>query len=45
MPYDKFLFSVLSNEKPTEKPKAERAPEEIEADFLRLVEISKRKEG
>ena len=45
MPYDEFLLSILSDEVPTDKKPEKRSPEEIEADFLRIVEISRKKEG
>lgn len=45
MPYDEFLLSILSDEAPPEKKPKERSPKEIETDFLRIVEISRGKEG
>ena len=45
MPYDEFLLSILSDEAPPDNKPEKRSPVEIETDFLRIVEISKEKEG
>ena len=45
MPYDEFLLSILSDEAPEVKAPAKRSAEEIEEEFLRIVEISRGKEG
>ena len=45
MPYDEFLLSILSDEAPEVEAPAKRSAEEIEEEFLRIVEISRGKEG